>query len=539
MEKKNSHTIRNIIIFVVILYFIIKIFGISSGNKKNEIKYSDRTYSSKTFSILSSQENEDLEPIIMDYASKQGYDVEITYQGKLDMMETLNSGEKYDAVWASNAIWLYMLDSSVKTSDSSSTSINPVVFAIKKSKAEELGFTNRKIVTQDIVNAIKEGKIDFSMSNPTSTNSGASAYLGLLSTLAGNPEVLKESDIQNEALKEEVKKFFTGLKRSSGDENFLKELMLNSDSSDAVVTYESSIININKELEAKGKDTLYALYPTDGVSISDSPFTYIDNKDENKKEIFTDIKSYILSNEGQKLLQEKGRRTWYGGVNNNVDKKVFNPEWGIDTTTYISPVKYPSTAVIKSALTLYQTALKKPTHVIFCLDYSGSMSGEGIEELKKAMDFILTDKAEQYYMQFSEEDKIDVIAFGTNTLEPWSTEDGTKTAKILDNINNQRLLGSTALYDAAIDALNIAEAEDKEKYNVSIVLMTDGIPNIGSLKDLRYEYNMSDKDVPMYSITFGEADEYKLEEIADLTNGKVFDGKHDLVKAFKAVRGYN
>ena len=141
MEKKNSHTIRNIIIFVVILYFIIKIFGISSSNKKNEIKYSDRTYSSKTFSILSSQENEDLEPIIMDYASKQGYDVEITYQGTLDMMETLNSGEKYDAVWASNAIWLYMLDSSVKTSDSSSTSINPVVFAIKKSKAEELGFT--------------------------------------------------------------------------------------------------------------------------------------------------------------------------------------------------------------------------------------------------------------------------------------------------------------------------------------------------------------------------------------------------------------
>ena len=539
MEKKNSHTIRNIIIFVVILYFIIKIFGISSSNKKNEIKYSDRTYSSKTFSILSSQENEDLEPIIMDYASKQGYDVEITYQGTLDMMETLNSGEKYDAVWASNAIWLYMLDSSVKTSDSSSTSINPVVFAIKKSKAEELGFTNRKIVTQDIVNAIKEGKIDFSMSNPTSTNSGASAYLGLLSTLAGNPEVLKESDIQNEALKEEVKKFFTGLKRSSGDENFLKELMLNSDSSDAVVTYESSIININKELEAKGKDTLYALYPTDGVSISDSPFTYIDNKDENKKEIFTDIKSYILSNEGQKLLQEKGRRTWYGGVNNNVDKKVFNPEWGIDTTTYISPVKYPSTAVIKSALTLYQTALKKPTHVIFCLDYSGSMSGEGIEELKKAMDFILTDKAEQYYMQFSEEDKIDVIAFGTNTQEPWSTDDGSKTEEILNHINNQRLLGSTALYDAAIDALNIAEAEDKEKYNVSIVLMTDGIPNIGSLKDLRYEYNMSDKDVPMYSITFGEADEYKLEEIADLTNGKVFDGKHDLVKAFKAVRGYN
>ena len=38
---------------------------------------------------------------------------------------------------------------------------------------------------------------------------------------------------------------------------------------------------------------------------------------------------------------------------------------------------------------------------------------------------------------------------------------------------------------------------------------------------------------------FGEADEYQLQEIADLTNAKVFNGRTDLVKAFKEVRGYN
>ena len=31
----------------------------------------------------------------------------------------------------------------------------------------------------------------------------------------------------------------------------------------------------------------------------------------------------------------------------------------------------------------------------------------------------------------------------------------------------------------------------------------------------------------------------QLNEIASLTNGKVFDGKSDLVTAFKKVRGYN
>lgn len=62
----------------------------------------------------------------------------------------------------------------------------------KKSKAKELGFTDKTIKTKDIVNAISSGKLKFSMSNPTSTNSGASAYLGFLYTLAGNPEVLKK-----------------------------------------------------------------------------------------------------------------------------------------------------------------------------------------------------------------------------------------------------------------------------------------------------------------------------------------------------------
>ena len=100
------------------------------------------------------------------------------------------------------------------------------------------------------------------MSNPTTTNSGASAYLGLLSTLAGNPEVLTNEILEDEALKSEVKTLFTGLERSSGSEDFLEELFLGGDY-EAVVAYESSIININKQLVARGEEPLYAIYPVD------------------------------------------------------------------------------------------------------------------------------------------------------------------------------------------------------------------------------------------------------------------------------------
>ncbi len=544
MENNNSNNINtnkkkvpiSTIIFIIFIVLIVNRFYSSNKEVKDYIQ--TKTATSNSLNIISSQENKQSEDIIENYARNKGYDVNIEYAGTLDIISKLNAGENYDAVWLSNSIWSYMIDSSVHVSNSKCTSINPVIFGIKKSKAQELGFIDNTVYTKDIVQAIADGKLKFSMSNPTSTNSGASAYLGMLSTLAGNPEVLTEETLNDENLQASLKTLFTGMERSSGSEDFLEELFLNGDY-EAVVAYESSIININKQLTSQGKEPLYAIYPVDGVSISDSPFEYIDKKDEGKKEIFKDIQSYLLSNEGQRLLQEDGKRTWYGGTTQSADNKTFNPEWGIDTTTYISPIKYPSTKVIKLALNLYQTALRKPVHVAFCLDYSGSMYGDGYKELVSAMEYILTEKASADFIQFSDKDKIDVIPFASTVYAPWSTDNGTQTAQILSNIKAVQPNGITALYPAATKAVELLQDENKDDYNISVVLMTDGAGNVGEFEDLSKSYNGVTNKIPVYSITFGQASESQLNLIAKLTNGKVFDGKQDLVKAFKEVRGYN
>ena len=538
---KNKSSIQ-VAIFLIFLIFSVIIIFASTDNTTNTSKEQNvinNRSSNNTFYILASQENEPLEEIVQKYARSKGYKVEFEYQGTLEIMNTLNtSSSNYDAVWLSNSIWGYMLNSSVSLSNSKCTSINPVIFGIKKSKAQELGFVGKDVYTKDLLNAISDKKLKFSMSNPSTTNSGASAYLGLVSTLAGNPEVLTSEILDSEALRGEIKTLFTGLERSSGSEDFLEELFLNGDY-EAVVAYESSIININKQLEAKGKETLYAIYPIDGVSISDAPFAYINNKHENKKEIFESIQKYILSDEGQKLLQNKGKRTWYGGINLNADKTVFNPEWGIDTTKYISPTKYPSAEVIKQALNLYQTELRKPVHVVFCLDYSGSMAGEGIQELRSAMEYILTEKAASDYIQFSYKDKIDIIPFASSVKAVWNTTNGSETDILLANINNERATGSTALYPAAIKALELLKDEDTNIYNTSVILMTDGKANVGTYADLYSYYKSINSNIPIYSIMFGNANQRQLQDIANLSNAKVFDGKTNLVEAFKEVRGYN
>ncbi len=536
--EKNKGAIIAIIVFIAFIFIV----GIATENKMDDVVNSIKNasyYSSSDFRIISSTENKDLEPIIQEYARKNDIDLDIEYAGTIDIMDRLNNNEQFDAVWTSNSIWLYMLNNSSKVKNSKSTSINPVVFGIKKSKAQELGFIGKDIYTKDILSAIKSNKLKFSMSSATQTNTGATAYLGFVSTLAGNPEILTEKDLKSDKLKNDLKELFSGVTRSSGSDEFLEEMFLKGDY-EAVITYETSIININKKLEAQGKEPLYILYAKDGVSISDSPFAYIDNSDDYKLEQFTKLQSYILSNEGQQELVRTGRRVWYGGTNENADKSVFNPNWGIDTTKYIVPVKYPSTAVIKTALGIYQTELRKPIHAVFCLDYSGSMYGEGNKQLVEAMDYILDEnKASKNLLQFSEKDKISVIPFSGSILAKWHTDNGTDTSKLIKSIKDLNPTGQTNIYLASQTGLDILKKEDTNKYNISIILMTDGASNSGSLAQLRSSYNTIKKDIPIYSIMFGDASSYQLEGIAELTNAKVFDGRTNLLEAFKQVRGYN
>ena len=539
MKKKGNVSLIGIVIWaVVIIYAVPFLIGLfASGRSPHDNPDGKYVYDDTKFNLISSSENEVLDGEIKSFAKKNGIDLNITYADTLEIMNKLNSGEKYDAIWSANSLWGYR--TTVSLSESKSMSINPVIFGIKKSKAEALGFVGRDVKTKDILEAISSKKLKFSMSNPNSTNSGAVAYLGILSTLAGNPDVLTIEMIESPKLKNDMKTFFTGLERTSGDEDYLEELFLNGDY-EAVISYESSIININKKLVKEGKEPLYAIYPVDGVSISDSVLAYIDHKDDNKKEQFLKLQNYFLSSDGQKVLESFGRRTWYGGTTTNAPRDIFNPDWGIDTTKYISPIRYPSDEVINRALLMYQEELRKPIHVVFCLDYSGSMRGEGYRELVNAMEYILSDQAKNDNIQFTSKDKIDILPFASDVKNRWSTNDGSKTKELLENVKSREPSGSTALYSATIEALKILQKEDS-KYNVSVILMTDGESNESenSIYTLQSYYRSYELNIPVFSITFGDADERELREIAELTNGKVFDGKTDLVQAFREVREYN
>ena len=537
-NKKNNFII--IIIFIAFLIFS----GIFDSDENDYDDDNSKTSfkNDNVFRIISSTSTKKMDDNLIKYGKKNGIKVEIEHYGDLEIVDILNTDSKpYDAVWISNSLWLYMLNNTYLTTDSKSIVIDPVVMGITKSKAKELGFIDKEIYNKDILNAIREGKLKYVMSSVTKTNTGATSYLSFLNSMAGSPEVLTEEMLNKDSLKNDLKDFFKGVERVSGDEEYLIEMYQNGNYN-AMINYESSLIELNQKLVKSGKEPLYLIYPVDGVAINDMPFAYISNDatDEKNKEKFTKLQSYLRSYDAIKQMQEYGYRSWYGGTNNNANKKVFNPDWGIDTSKYLKDMKYPSKKVITKAINLYIESFRKPTHVVFCLDVSGSMYGDGVEELKDAMNYILDkEKASADNLQFSDEDKITVITFNSKVKDIYPTKRGSETTEIINSINNLSPNGGTNIYDPSIEALKILKNDDSDEYTKTVILMTDGNSNAGSYNVLKNYYKNNKLDIPIYSITFGSSSEYELSEIAELTNAKVFDGKSGLLKAFTEVRSYN
>lgn len=110
-----------------------------------------------------------------------------------------------------------------------SISLTPVVFGIRESLAGKLGFTDREVSVNDILEAIRGEKMNFCMTSATQSNSGASAYIGFLYALLGKQEGLTVEDLQGETLQTGIRELLGGVERSSGSSDWLKELFLSRD----------------------------------------------------------------------------------------------------------------------------------------------------------------------------------------------------------------------------------------------------------------------------------------------------------------------
>jgi Ca-activated chloride channel family protein len=496
-----------------------------------------------SFRIVAGSEEKIFEPIVLKYCADENVKCQIDYAGSLDigLMLSASAPPGVDAVWPASSVWIDIYDTQRRVKDVKSIASSPVILGVRMSKAKELGWIGKPVHMDDILAAVKAGRFSFLMTSATQSNSGASAYLAMLAAAFGTPDGLDPRALDDPAARAKLKALLKGVARSSGSSGWLEELYLAGAAAgrpyDGMWNYEALLKETNDALRQRNQELLYAVYPADGTSYADAPLGYVERgQDRRVKDFFTGLQAHLLSPGVQAQIAADGRRTAIG-----MAKPVpAEPEWNFDPGRVVPSIAMPEPPVIARALALYQEALRKPSLTAICLDFSGSMQGDGETQLKAAM-ANLFDSAEaaKTLIQWTPDDRIFIIPFDAEVREVDSGDGTTASqAKLLAAVDRQSAGGGTDMYACALSAFQQMQPYlDGGDYLPAVVIMTDGRSE--QRPQFPDRWAAEGHRVPIFGVTFGSADATQLNDLASLTGARVFDGRTDLAQAFRSLRGYN
>jgi Ca-activated chloride channel family protein len=493
------------------------------------------------FTILAGSELKDIETGLNDdIHGATGLALVFSYSGTLDAVDRIAAGNQFDALWVSHGKYLAMNDAlKGRILAQEKTMLSPVLLGLKTSKAHTLGWDTAEPTWKDIADAAKAGKFTFGMTNPTSSNTGLTATIGLAAALAKNPDALTETDLKNPRIAD----FFKGQTLTSGSSGWLADVYLRDPSKvDGIVNYESVLLTLN----AGGKlpEPLTLVYPKEGIITADYPLMLLNAA---KRADYDKLVAYLRSKDFQTKMSAQTLRRPV-----NADAV---PASAIPKRTLIELPFPGQVALITSLLDNFLSDVRIPGSSRYVLDLSGSMGGDRIASLKQAMLMLASNPsvASEHYARFQNREEVGIITFSnepapTVMFPMGSTPEQnaqTRTA-ITQFIGPLSAGGGTAIYSSvqrALLELGRERDRDKEKRYYTVVLMTDGENNDGlSRSEFAGWYRSagsSVRGIPVFPILFGEGNARALGELADLTGGRLFDSRSTrLAAVFKEIRGY-
>lgn len=512
----------------------------TSISNEDALKNPDSLY------ILAGSELQDIEPFLPDIKAKTGITLKLDYTGTIDGAESLARGNKADGAWFSHGKYLSLINGK-QIITQTPIMLSPVVLGVSQSKAQQLGWlgadgktAKTDLTWQSIADKASRGEFKYAMTNPASSNSGFTALMGVVSAFAGTSEAPAEADIKKAQPK--LKAFFTGQALTAGSSGWLADAFVKSQANnnlDGMINYESVLLQLNQS--GKLKEPLVLLYPKEGIITADYPLMLLN---ASKQGAYDKVVTYLKTPEFQtKLMNQTFRRP----VNSQVKlSQNFNQ-------TMLVELPFPnSQTVINMILTTYLNELRPPARPIFIIDTSGSMKGDGMTQLKQALTTLNEGDGTAMgdFAKFSNREQITFIPFNSKPENPQQfnmNNAQTSRESIRQFINGLQPDGGTAIFSSLHQAYAQlqtvkSQANDDNHYD-TIVLMTDGQNTNGEkFTDFENFYNSlpaNVKNVKTFTVLFGDANPSEMQKIADLTGGKVFDGKKDsLASVFKQIRGY-
>jgi Ca-activated chloride channel family protein len=496
--------------------------------------------------VAGSEQQKVLDEVVVPWCRHHGITCNYTLLGSVDQARLLASGTApYDAFWFASSVFEQLGDTANQLRDVQPMFTTPIVFAGWKSVMQRLGLTGRDVTIDDILKVVTSGKTTVWATNPTQSNSGATALFAFLNYFAGNKpgEQLTLDQLKQPKVKQGITRFIRSIASTPPSTGTMMDDCIAQDTvCKTMFTYEDLVIEKNQELVKEGHEPLYMVYPRGSLAISDAPLGFLPHGENPDKEAtFKALQDYMLSPEAQAKVEAFGRRpyTSIGLSLPGADPKVFNPDWGVEPTVKEQTITYPDAEVIQQVLANYQLAYRRPVNIAYCLDGSGSMDSNGgwngVEQSVKILFDPVT--AAKYLLQISPKDRTSVLVF-SNAIDFRDTVEGNANADLAtlrQKLADEKPGGGTAIYSCLQQATNelLRPAGDARKK--LIVLMTDGQNNSGLG---HVPNNLKAAQIPVIAIAYGDnADSGTLKDIATQTGGS-FIASSDLVTALRNATAY-
>ncbi len=455
------------------------------------------------------------------------------------MVDAVLSGDApFQALSPDSSVWLGQLDeewSQQQGQDAAAVgetvryAVSPVVIAMWEDLAREMGWPERSIGWQDLLNRAQADP-DFRWSHP-STNSAS----GLLATLAefyagaGKTRGLTIEDVQAQ----ETLDYVAALEKTvryygEGNEPALIEQALAQGRSflDAFVVQEQMVIYFNTH--RAGQDRLVALYPTEGTLWEDHPLALLETGELTplQRQTFARFRDFILSSESQKLALRHGYRPADLSIPLDGAESPVTAENGVDPAEPKTSLQVPNASVIGVVRDVWWYT-KRHTNVYLVADTSGSMRGEKLDQAKLALQVFLDEIQ-------GDTERVGLIQFASDVETLVAIDElGHNRAALEEAVDVLWAEGDTALLDGVYEAyVRLQQLGDTERIN-AIVVMTDGRENYSDIGFNQLMREMQNPQVPVliFSVAYGsDADMQTLQAISEPSGGRVLTGDLETIR---------
>ncbi|WP_086664770.1 VWA domain-containing protein [Lentzea kentuckyensis] len=496
--------------------------------------------------VLAGSELADLQPVLDEAAKATGISVKFSFTGTIEGAEKVASGaaeQGFDAVWFSSNRYLELVPEAQKRLGTPTKVMSsPVVLGLPAAKVKELGWDTKRVGWAEIAAAAGARKFTYGMTDPSASNSGFSALVGVAAALSGSGSALDAAKIN--AVAPQLKQFFSAQTLSAGSSGWLSEAYQRRARGEDPGAKVDGLINYESVLLSQSQEPLTLVYPSDGVVTADYPLTLLTSASSEARAAHQKLSDHLKSADVQRKIMDTTRRRPV------VPQVPLDPKFAVKD---LVELPFPgSQSAVDGLVTTYFDQLRRPSRTLYVLDTSGSMQGDRIEGLRQAL-VGLTGADESLagkFNRFHGREQVTLLPFSSSAQPALKYEVPTADPRpVLDQIRTTatslNAVGGTAIYSSlrgGYDVLREQIDADPDRFT-SIVLMTDGEntgdETIGNFQAFHQGLPQNLKGIPIFPVLFGESATAEMEQLAKMSGGKVFDARsRSLSAAFKEIRGY-